>query len=349
MATVLLITMMFTAFYVQAAKKEITVNIIDGESFITVQTTNDKVRDILEEAEINTTKYDYVEPNRDFVFESTVGTITIERAKPYCINVDGELITVFNVKSDSVEIVSAAGIVLGANDRVEFTGAKLNIVRGEIRDEITTQPIDFSKVEEKSSSIAAGKSQIKVDGKEGLRTLTYKVKYENGTEISRELVDNVVTIEPVNKVVLVGTKVAVIPKASKINISQPNSVAVGQVSNVAPMNYTEEELNLLARLIYCEASKTNEEDMLLVGNVVLNRVASSRWANSIKGVIYQSGQYSTVRSGAINNTPGAKQIAAARRLLNGERFCPPNVVFQAAFVQGNGVWKKVGIHLFCYQ
>ena len=113
------------------------------------------------------------------------------------------------------------------------------------------------------------------------------------------------------------------------------------------------DLELLARIINAEAGGCTDEHQLLVGNVVLNRVASSSFPNTIYGVIYQKGQYSPTWNGAINKTPSEQAYKNAQRLLNGERFCPENVVFQANFKQGSGVYKAISTSYsttyFCYR
>lgn len=121
-------------------------------------------------------------------------------------------------------------------------------------------------------------------------------------------------------------------------------------------SYTEEELYLLAKIIYAEAGSSwlSDEQQLLVGNVVLNRVASPEFPNTIKEVIYQKGQYYGVNSNRFKKmVPGERELAHAKRLLDGERFCPTSVVFQANFKQGSGVWKAIPDKIlkttyFCY-
>ena len=51
--------------------------------------------------------------------------------------------------------------------------------------------------------------------------------------------------------------------------------------------------------------------------MVLNRVASSSFPNTVSGVIYQSGAFSCVSNGSINNTPDSSCIRAALDALNG--------------------------------
>ena len=83
------------------------------------------------------------------------------------------------------------------------------------------------------------------------------------------------------------------------------------------------DLELLSTIIYCEAGNQSYEGQLAVGSVILNRVASSSFPNSISGVIYQSGQFSPVASGrfahALAAGLGSRCVSAAREVLNGRR------------------------------
>ncbi len=74
---------------------------------------------------------------------------------------------------------------------------------------------------------------------------------------------------------------------------------------------------LLSRLVYAEARGESYKGQVAVAAVVLNRVSSASFPNTISGVIYQSGAFSCVSNGSINNTPDATAIRAARDALNG--------------------------------
>ena len=74
---------------------------------------------------------------------------------------------------------------------------------------------------------------------------------------------------------------------------------------------------LLSKLVYAEARGETYKGQVAVAAVVLNRVASASFPNTISGVIYQSGAFSCVRNGSINNAPDATAIRAARDALNG--------------------------------
>jgi len=77
------------------------------------------------------------------------------------------------------------------------------------------------------------------------------------------------------------------------------------------------EVELLARLIHGEARGEPYVGMVAVGAVVLNRVKSSRFPDTIAGVIYQAGAFDAVSDGQINLTPNEQSRRAARDALNG--------------------------------
>lgn len=77
------------------------------------------------------------------------------------------------------------------------------------------------------------------------------------------------------------------------------------------------DVYLLARAIYGEARGEPYTGQVAVGAVILNRVKSSKFPNSISGVIYQPGAFSVVSDGQINLTPNDTALRAARDAMNG--------------------------------
>ena len=74
---------------------------------------------------------------------------------------------------------------------------------------------------------------------------------------------------------------------------------------------------LLAKLVYAEARGEPYKGQVAVAAVVLNRVRSSSFPNTISGVIYQRNAFTCVNNGSINNTPDSSCIRAALDALNG--------------------------------
>jgi len=80
---------------------------------------------------------------------------------------------------------------------------------------------------------------------------------------------------------------------------------------------TNKNLYLLAQLVHGEARGEPYKGKVAVAAVVLNRVNSSSFPNSISGVVYQSGAFSAVDDGQINLAPDESSIKAARDAMNG--------------------------------
>ena len=98
-----------------------------------------------------------------------------------------------------------------------------------------------------------------------------------------------------------------------------------------------DDLYLLAKLIYAEAGSDwlSSDFRMCVGEVVLNRVASPEFPDTIYDVVYQKNQYSSVSSPSFSSlVPSQDCVDVALRLLQGERLMAPSVVFQSNFAQG---------------
>lgn len=82
-------------------------------------------------------------------------------------------------------------------------------------------------------------------------------------------------------------------------------------------NYTNSDLYLLAKCIYAEARGESYTGQVAVGAVILNRVASSQFPNTISGVIYQRHAFTAVSDGQINLEPDKTAMNAASDAMNG--------------------------------
>ena len=123
--------------------------------------------------------------------------------------------------------------------------------------------------------------------------------------------------------------------------------------NVVEEPYTQEELDLLARVIYAEAGSDwiSDEHQLAVGSIVLNRINDDRFPDDLYSVIYQdvpSIQYACTVNGMIYNEPDERTINNAKQLLTYGSAIPENIVWQSQVPQGNGIWKEIQGHYFCY-
>ena len=115
--------------------------------------------------------------------------------------------------------------------------------------------------------------------------------------------------------------------------------------------YSDDDLWYLSRVIQAESGYCSKEMMEGVGSVVLNRRDDERFPNTIREVIEQPGQYSTL-SWLSSQVPTEDCMEVTIDLLeNGSKF-PPEVVWQANFPQGSGTYKTLStsysVMYFCY-
>ena len=112
-------------------------------------------------------------------------------------------------------------------------------------------------------------------------------------------------------------------------------------------------VNLLARLIYGEARGEPYTGQVAVGAVVMNRVKSSSFPNTISGVIYQSGAFDAVSDGQINLSPDSTAKKAAQDAINGwDPSYGAIYYFNPSTATNKWIWSRsmtvtIGRHRFC--
>ncbi len=153
--------------------------------------------------------------------------------------------------------------------------------------------------------------------------------------VKAETTETVVTLEPIETIV-VGDPI--------------ETEVVENPTKTVDIN----DLELLAHLIYAEAgySWMAEETLYYVGSVVLNRVNSDLYPDTLYDVIYQTDpclQYACTVDGNIEKTPTERCYRIAEDLLRNGSVLPENVIYQAEFKQGSGVYAFLDKTYFCYE
>ena len=129
------------------------------------------------------------------------------------------------------------------------------------------------------------------------------------------------------------------------------TLSIGQAHTEAAPKYTQEDVNLLAEVIYHENWHTDKDHLAAyyTGAVVMNRVKSKDWPNSIEEVLYERGQYSTTKYFFTEELPAEVYEMAERILRDGTDDVPENVVFQSMQSKlGRGHWKVINGEYFAY-
>lgn len=110
---------------------------------------------------------------------------------------------------------------------------------------------------------------------------------------------------------------------------------------------TWDEQQLMAKIIWLEARGESKEGQQAIAEIILNRLVSGKFGNSIHDVIYGEGQFRT--------TPFLKdadawqaQYDAIDDALTGPNILPMNVYYFATYPENGRIWGKIGGHIFCY-
>lgn len=167
----------------------------------------------------------------------------------------------------------------------------------------------------------------KVDGVWGSRTKTAVKKFQRDYGLTADGI--------------VGARTE---KALKITLTGKRTSSSSTVSSA--------NLDLLARCVYAEARGEPYTGQVAIAAVVLNRVKSSSFPNTVSGVIYQKNAFTCVNDGQINLTPNSSAYSAAKDALNG--WDPTNgclYYYNPATATSKWIWSlkvelKIGKHSF---
>lgn len=110
----------------------------------------------------------------------------------------------------------------------------------------------------------------------------------------------------------------------------------GTIETESEKSYTDEDLYVLSHIISAEAGNCQEEMMLYVGSVVLNRVESDEFPDTIYEVVFQTDplQYGPTKDGSYYEEPTPEAVEAAEKLLEDGSVLPADVIYQSNEILG---------------
>lgn len=204
--------------------KEVVISVDGNQS--KVWTTENVVKNILEEANIEVKEHDLVSQRLD----TEVGAdnkIDIQKAFQLTL-VDGlEERQVWSTSTTVANFLKQQEIQLNESDRVDkgleeviTPNDKIAVVRVEKVTDVVEESVDFAVEKKNDSSLLKGKEKVVTEGKKGKVERTYNIVKENGKVVSKKVASEKVLEEPKTKVVSVGTKVVT---ASVSRSSEPAS------------------------------------------------------------------------------------------------------------------------------
>lgn len=194
----------------------------DGTKIVAEGYTGDTVGQLIENAGIELDDTDAVTPSVSTrIWDDT--DVTISEMKSVYI-VDNNVARNYIVPAGTIaQAVEAAGIELGKDDYVSDSkqdvedGMIIGVNRVTYETVEKTKAVDFAVKEQETDSLYVGESEVKTEGQEGEKVVTYKQKLVNGEVVKTKQISAEVTKEAVDQVVLIGTKEK---KAAKPSVSE---------------------------------------------------------------------------------------------------------------------------------
>ena len=141
--------------------------------------------------------------------------------------------------------------------------------------------------------------------------------------------------------------------AKAMGISLSGSTGSSGSDDASGTSKSSEDIYLLARCIYGEARGEPYKGQVAVAAVILNRVDSSSFPNSISGVIYQPGAFTAVSDGQINLSPDNTAIKAAKDAMNGWDPTDGCIYYYnpttatSKWIRSRPIVTTIGEHVFC--
>ncbi|MEG0873811.1 MAG: LysM peptidoglycan-binding domain-containing protein [Clostridiales bacterium] len=183
----------------------------------------------------------------------------------------------------------------------------------------------------------------------------YKIAQAYGTTVSTLIGDNGMVAERiyVGQQIYVPQKAeAVTPKTqTKTATTENNYVAENQNAN--PLSLSDEEIYMMAKMIYGEARGESYQGQVAVGAVILNRIKSSSFPNTMEGVLFQNKQFSAVGDGQYYLSPNDSALKAAREAAKGADptygstfYWNPVKAPNNSFLNAKPIITTIGSHVF---
>lgn len=203
------------------------------------------VVDVLERTGITPAYDEVVEPALSTPIAENL-TVKIYKGKKLSITADGKTDSVYVPNGNVCDVLTELGYKLSDDDILNVNrnsniedADKIVIKRVTYKNETETQSVDFETVKKNSKDVELGKTKVQTEGKKGEALVTKRCKYIDGKKVSSETVDKKITKEPVDKVVLMGTKGSNVSNpAGTFTDNNGNTVAYSSVVTGSGTAYT---------------------------------------------------------------------------------------------------------------
>lgn len=228
------------------------IQVTDGQKAYDIKSAYQSPRLLASEAGVTLYPEDELKSEviTDFVESKSIGMkVSVVRAIPLTVLVDGKKLDLRTQAPTVGGALASAGITLGLKDTLSIpvenpvaNGMKVAITRVSDVEATVTDAIKRKVKTTNDPDLAKGVSKVTTEGKDGSKTAVYRIQYRNGVETSRQLIKLVSQTEPVDREVIVGTKVFF---AGSVEYWRPMVVAAATEYGLDP--------NMMLRIMQCES------------------------------------------------------------------------------------------------
>lgn len=202
-----------------------------------------------------------------------------------------------------------------------------------------------------------GTASVNIDDKTVSVRIGSKTAYVNGNAVAMNnaaFIHNDRTLIPVRAMSdILGAEVSWDDEYKNVELSKPS---VNVSKDMIDYTFTHDELYWLSRIINAESKGESMQGKIAVGDVILNRVKSTLFPNTIYGVIFDrqyAVQFEPVINGSIYNSPNAESVGAAKLSLEGPTtvgdclyFFNPITATNSWIAQNRPYYTTIGKHVF---
>ncbi|MEG2353768.1 MAG: 3D domain-containing protein [Clostridium sp.] len=190
-------------------RKIITVSV--NNEVMQITTLKSNLKEVLDAKGIEVGKKDKISVNLDSEIKDG-DVIDIKRAVKVKVLVDNEEIEVLTAEDNIDQVLQVEGIIMDELDKIEpgleeeiiaGLSVKITRVKQDVIDEI--HEVAFEKEYNKTDELEQGTEEVVQEGKYGERLISSRITYEDGMEVSREVINDEIKKEPVKQLIALGT------------------------------------------------------------------------------------------------------------------------------------------------
>ncbi|MDR2374352.1 MAG: ubiquitin-like domain-containing protein [Bifidobacteriaceae bacterium] len=206
---------------------------IDGQAQ-TIWTTAATVEEALADLGVRSDEAQ-LSVSRRAAIERLVGVVNVSTPKALTVSVDGAVMNAYSNAATVRELLGEMGVILAEADlvtpgldEIPANGQEIVIERAVSTSGTEVIAVPFATVEKPDPTMAKGAKKIQTAGVAGQKVVTYSVTMAGGQEVSRQVILEAMTAQPVDQVILVGTKQTSVPPAVSVNVDPGSAQGIAK-------------------------------------------------------------------------------------------------------------------------